>query len=138
VAVVDLTSNNVTMMIPTDFGAWYGTFSGQTPSISLYVSGPIHPQKNGAVTVAVLGSAAFNPLATLDVSSLQFGATGNERSLVSCGIGGEDVNRDGYSDLVCHFDVQLTNLQPGATQALLRGHTVSKNGIVGIVSVTVN
>ena len=138
VAVVNLTSNNVTMMIPTPFGAWSGAFSGQTPSISLYLSGPIHPQKSGAVTVAVLGSAAFNPLATLDVSSLKFGATGNERSLVSCGIGGEDVNRDGYSDLVCHFDVQLTNLQLGATQAYLRGQTVSHNEFVGTVSVTVN
>ena len=45
-----------------------------------------------------------SPFITVSDVTLRFGATGEEASLVRCGLAGEDVNGDGLRDLVCHFD----------------------------------
>jgi len=141
VYVVDLTSNHVVSTIPAGNPAWYGAFSGTPPTISIDVKpgadNTIQQKAGGAVSVAVLESSAFNPLVGINISSLHFGATGNEASLVSCGRDGEDVNKDKLPDLVCHFDVQLSGLQPGATQAYLHGLTVAGDPVSAAAPVVV-
>jgi YVTN family beta-propeller protein len=141
VYVVDLTSNHVTAQIPVGYPAWYGAFSGAPPTISIDVKpgvdSTIQQKAGGAVAVAILASSTFNPLVGINISSLHFGATGTEASLVSCGRDGEDVNKDKLLDLVCHFDVQISGLQPGATQAYLQGLTVAGDPVSAVAPVVV-
>ena len=66
------------------------------------VAPPINPRSKGKIPVALLGSESFD-VNDVNVGSLRFGATGNEKSLHKCAKRPKDVNRDGYPDLVCHF-----------------------------------
>jgi|GEM_PF-6846246 len=97
----------------------------------------------GSVQVAVLSAADFSPLADIDQTSLTFGKSGNEKSLISCKAqlkpgknakeGGDaesgektrDFNKDGVLDLVCRFQISLTGLEPGDMEVILKGRTVS-------------
>ncbi|MCP2242474.1 YncE family protein [Lentzea aerocolonigenes] len=82
----------------------------------------INTKSMGKVPVAILGTAAFNPLKTVNPKSLTFGLNGTERSLATCDTRrGEDVNRDGHLDMVCHFETRLTGLGTTSTQATMRG-----------------
>jgi len=60
----------------------------------------------------------------IDKSSLTFGRTGDEKSLVFCGKSPEDVNGDGLLGLVCHFETRLTDFQSGDTKGILQGKTL--------------
>jgi hypothetical protein len=62
----------------------------------------INPNSAGSVPVAILSSPIFNALKDPVLSSITFGYTGTERSIVFCNKSGEDVNGDGLLDLVCH------------------------------------
>ncbi|WP_158102664.1 SdrD B-like domain-containing protein [Lentzea kentuckyensis] len=84
----------------------------------------INLKKEGVIPVAVLSTAEFDAVALVDRSSLTFGATGLEQSLIRCGSPGEDVNDDGRADLVCQFDTTKTGLTCGMTTATLMGRTV--------------
>ena len=81
---------------------------------------PLNPKSKGNIPVALLSSADFDAL-QVDRNSLTFGSTGDERSLLRCGKDGEDVNRDGRPDLVCHFDNQAASFDPSDEEAVLRG-----------------
>lgn len=81
---------------------------------------PMQPKSKGNIPVALLSHDSFNAL-NVDLKSLTFGAKGDEKSLVRCLKGVEDVNRDGRPDLVCHFDNQLAQFSVGDDQALLKG-----------------
>lgn len=81
----------------------------------------INVDKQGVVPVAILSTPDFDATSEVDVDSLRFGRTGDEESLVSCSATPEDVNDDGYPDLVCHFHTTLTGLQCGDTEAVLTG-----------------
>lgn len=83
----------------------------------------INTTSAGRIAVAILGSALFD-VTEVDTSSLTFGATGDEDSLSHCG-GLEDVNADGFDDLVCHFFTQATGLSVGDTVGILKGTTLS-------------
>jgi len=76
----------------------------------------------GGLPVALLSSATFNAM-DVDQSSLRFGSTGDEDSLVRCNPRGVDVNHDGRPDLICHFDVSKANFEPGDTEGVLTGTT---------------
>jgi hypothetical protein len=67
--------------------------------------GPINPKAKGEIPVALLSNAdtGFDPF-QVDESSLRFGRTGSEASLVRCLRAGKDFNGDGRLDRVCHFD----------------------------------
>lgn len=79
----------------------------------------INTMSQGKIPVAILGSAAF-AVNSIDTNSLTFGATGNEDSLAFCS-GLEDVNSDGFADLVCHFTTQATGFAVGDTVGILKG-----------------
>ncbi|HSC95494.1 MAG TPA: DVUA0089 family protein [Burkholderiales bacterium] len=83
---------------------------------------PVNPRSRGKIPVALLSSGEFNAL-DVDVASLTFGATGDERSLSRCGRAGEDVNGDGLPDLVCHFENQLAQFTPGDLEGIVKGTT---------------
>ncbi|MGH6629507.1 MAG: hypothetical protein ACREB3_07225, partial [Burkholderiales bacterium] len=71
----------------------------------------------------------------IDPSTLTFGATGKEKSLLRCKKKGKDVKvdkvKDGRKDLVCYFRPDLGGYKVGDVQAILNGSTVSGEKIVG-------
>jgi len=85
------------------------------------------------VPVAILGSATFD-VTTVDVSSVGFGPAGaNPVRTGSL----EDVNGDGFLDLVLHFRQQDTGLAPGNTQACLTATLIGDGNIMGCDSVNI-
>lgn len=86
-------------------------------------------RSKGVIPVAIFGSDVLD-VSYIDRSSLRFGpgdATPKHRS------GGhlDDVNNDGYMDLVSHYPVQDTGLVPGDASACVRGMLM--NGVDAFV-----
>jgi hypothetical protein len=73
----------------------------------------------------------------VDRSSLTFGRTGDEQSLVSCDPRATDVNRDRLPDLVCTFDAQRTGFTITDTAGILKGRTKEGQPIVGQDSIRI-
>ena len=87
----------------------------------------INPKSSGVIPVAVLGSGVFD--ATLvDFSTVGFGP--DEASPVHDGHI-ENVNGDGFADMVFHFDVGDTGIVCGVTDATLTGETFGGDLITG-------
>ena len=84
----------------------------------------LNPRSKGKIPVAILGSLNFSAV-NVDTSSLTFGSTGYEQSLSKCAKSGEDVNGDGYYDLVCHFENQKAGFKYGSLEGVLKGKTRS-------------
>ena len=88
-----------------------------------------------AIPVAIMSAPGFDALTMIDESSLMFGATGNEKSLLRCKKKGKDVRvdkvRDGIKDLVCFFRPDLAGFEVGDVQAILRGNLVGGGTIEG-------
>lgn len=79
----------------------------------------------GHLPVALLSSEKdnFKPM-EVDQSTLRFGSTGKEESLVSCNGGhGTDVNNDGIPDLICHFDLKKANFALSESEGTITGKT---------------
>jgi uncharacterized delta-60 repeat protein len=91
----------------------------------------INASSHGNVRVAVLSSPDFNAVTMLDRSSLRFGHSGLEESLVSCRKRGADVNHDGLRDLVCRFSIQEAGFRKGDTTGILTGQTLDGTSILG-------
>lgn len=83
----------------------------------------INPGSKGKIPVAVLSTPDFDASSEVDQDSLTFGRTGDENSLAFCSPSPEDVNFDGYGDLVCHFYTQMTGFQASDTKGILKGQT---------------
>jgi len=88
---------------------------------------------NGLIPVAILGSADLDVL-TIDVASLDF--VGLEvrvknNGTPQCSV--EDVNGDGYNDLVCHFVDDTTDWIEGTTIGTLTGRLTPEFGEIWIV-----
>jgi uncharacterized delta-60 repeat protein len=102
-------------------------------------SNPIKLLSRGVVPVAVLTTDAFDA-ATILANTVCFGDDdhANERDCTEADGNGhiEDVNGDGRSDLLLHFDVSETGIDPGDTEACLTGMTASGIGIEGCDVVT--
>lgn len=79
-------------------------------------------QLRGEISVAVLSSPKFDPLAAVDRPSLRFGRTGKEAAATRCDAGRRDVNGDGAPDLICRFDAAETGFGPGDRLGVLRFH----------------
>ena len=80
---------------------------------------PINPLSKGVIPVAILGSAIFDA-SSVDVSTLAFGPAGTAPTHL---VGGhpEDVNDDGFTDLVSHYRTQETGISFGDTEACVTG-----------------
>ena len=77
----------------------------------------------GSLPVALLSSDNFEAT-KVDQSTLRFGSTGKEDSLVSCNGGrGTDVNHDGKLDLICHFDLRKANFALSESEGTITGKT---------------
>jgi hypothetical protein len=81
----------------------------------------INPISRGIIPVAILGSDSFD-VADVDVTILAFG------SAVSFvhrnGPHYEDVNRDGFADLLAHYRVKETGIASGDQEACVTGETL--------------
>jgi hypothetical protein len=80
-------------------------------------SNPIQPSSRGVVPVALLGSEEFD-VADADPGTLAFGAGG---AVPTKHPELEDVNGDGFTDLLSHYRTQETGIAPGDTEACLEG-----------------
>jgi hypothetical protein len=97
----------------------------------------INPQSKGRIPVAILSSPTFDAPAQVNQSSLTFGQTGNEPSLAFCNSSPDDVNGDGWPDLVCHFHTPTAAFQAGDTEDVLKGKTVAATPFSGSDSVRI-
>ena len=79
----------------------------------------INTKGMGMIAVAILGSASFD-VNDVDVSTLTFGP-GGATPAHKAGGHLQDVNGDGFTDLVSHYRGQDTGLTAGATQACVEG-----------------
>lgn len=92
---------------------------------------PVNIKSKGRIPVAIVSSAGFYAPVRVNKTSLLFGRVGNETSLSSCNSVGEDVNYDGFLDLVCHFNTQQTGFQSGNTKGKLNGKTIDGVDLTG-------
>ncbi|MGI0012774.1 MAG: hypothetical protein ACREBU_04920 [Nitrososphaera sp.] len=90
----------------------------------------INTNNNGKIPVALLGSATFD-VSDVDVTTLVFGPSG--ASPVHTAI--EDVNGDGFDDLVSQYNTQETGISPGDTEACLIGELTDGTSFKGCDSV---
>jgi len=83
----------------------------------------INLKSKGRIPVAILSAEDFDAPNEVNQDSLTFGPTGDEDSLAFCSPSPEDVNYDGYDDLVCHFDTQSAGFECGDEWGYLKGQT---------------
>jgi probable HAF family extracellular repeat protein len=93
---------------------------------------PINPRSNGEVPVAILTTDTFDAT-TVDAATSAWGLRELRPFPVRVAI--EDVNHDGLSDLLLHFNTQDTGIECGATSLSLTGQTFSGQGIRGANSI---
>ncbi len=96
---------------------------------------PINPNSKGVIPVAILGSASFD-VTTVDVTTLAFGPDGATpaHDLTDPLVYADhlqDVNSDGFTDLVSHYRTQDTGIAKGDTEACLTGETAGGVAILG-------
>lgn len=99
----------------------------------------INLKSAGTVSVAILGSATFDPMtvdpATVTLAGAHVATRGGGVPMIPQG--GTDANADGYLDLLLHFRTQDLQLTPTSTQAVLYGETFSGQRLRGADSVRV-
>jgi hypothetical protein len=94
---------------------------------------PINPKNEGKIPVAILTTDTFDA-ATVDSTTVLFGATGKEAAPVQAAL--EDVDGDGDTDMILHFNTQDTGIQCRETSASHTGKTVSGQVIEGSDAIT--
>jgi hypothetical protein len=97
----------------------------------------INPKSKGKIPVAILSTPDFDAPSEVDRDSLTSGCTGDEDSLAFCNPSPEDVNDDGYYDLVCHFYTQSAGFECGDELGYLKGQIVDGVPIEGNDSVRI-
>jgi len=81
----------------------------------------INPKSKGVIPVAILGQDAFD-FTRVDVTTLDFEGAAPAHDLTDPIVYADhlqDVNGDGYVDLVCHFNTQDTGIEKGHPEACL-------------------
>ena len=91
---------------------------------------------NAKPPFAILSSAGFDASTSVDISSLRFGRTGTEASVLSCA-GGVDVNYDFLRDLTCQFSVKAGAFVTGDLTATLKGKLTNGTPLYGTANVIV-
>ncbi len=92
----------------------------------------INPRSNGNIPVAILTTPQFDAT-TVDPVSVRFGATGTETAPVRFAL--QDVDGDGDTDVVLHFQTQATGIRCGALFASLTARTEAGQSVQGSDSV---
>jgi hypothetical protein len=94
---------------------------------------PMNPKSKGNIPVALISNAQekFYANQDVDVSSLRFGATGEEESLRRCDTAGVDVDGDGVLDMVCHFETEKAHFAEDSLEGVLLGKVKSGRAIEG-------
>ena len=97
----------------------------------------INLKSGGVISVAILGSATFDPLTvdpeTVTLAGARVATRGKGVPMTSA----SDVNHDGYPDLVLFFRTQDLQLTRSSTEAVLYGTTFSGQRIRGADSVRI-
>jgi len=99
------------------------------------VINPINLKSRGVIPVAIYGTPTLDA-SKIDVSTLRLSGAGvsrNNKGKFNADVG--DYNRDGFKDLIVHFDTQGLQLAPGASTARLDGTTLDSRVIWGQDSV---
>lgn len=116
---------------PGDLGFW--TFVAElVVDIDIKPSSdtnPISPSGRGVITVAVLGSETFD-VTEIELTTLSFGP--NEAAPAHA-VGGhlDDVDQDGFTDLVSHYWIRDTGIIVGDEEACVTGETISRTAFEG-------
>jgi pre-peptidase len=130
---------NPTVLTPTSNGSYMLTISGVSMPAPAVLVQPInidikprhagvtriYPHADDKISVALLSSSSYDAL-KVDRASVTFGATGDEASLVRCHNEPIDVNRDGYKDLVCRFDLRKAGFEVGDLEGVVKGTVEGK------------
>jgi hypothetical protein len=92
----------------------------------------INPKSKGKIPVAILTTDSFDAT-VVDPITVLFGATGTEAAPVQSAL--EDVDGDGDTDMILHFNTQGTGIACGDTSASLTGETFGGQAIQGTDSI---
>ncbi|MBM4241360.1 MAG: hypothetical protein FJ150_06850 [Euryarchaeota archaeon] len=92
----------------------------------------INPTSKGVIPVAILTNETFDA-SSVNATTVKFGRNGTEASPVHWAM--EDVNHDGYIDMILQFKTLETSIQLGDTVAKLTGKTVNGIPIKGTDSI---
>jgi len=95
-------------------------------------SNSINPRSKGVIQVAILTTDTFDAT-TVDPTTVLFGPTGTEAAPVQFAL--DDVDGDGDTDMILHFNTQATGIQCGDTSASLTGETSDGSPIRGSDSI---
>lgn len=93
----------------------------------------INPKSKGVIPVAILTTGTFDAT-TVDSTAVFFGKTGTEVAPVHSAL--EDVDGDGDTDMILHFNTHGTGIVCGDTSASLTGKTLDKRAIEGSDSIS--
>ena len=98
-----------------------------------FVLNSVNPNSKGVIAVAILSSDFFDAN-EVDVTTLTFGPGGATPTHAA---GGhlEDVNSDGFTDLVSHYRIRETGIAQGDTEACVTGATIGGITILGCDSI---